>query len=612
MEQPVIDYLTKQVQIDRNVVTFRSLSRQFNLHVNAAKNNLAAFHAASRNSSDPVYATYMLTGELARPKEPPSQSQQDKMEVDSDGPDGPAASGEERQAEEPDSEVVPLTKVLLVGENDVEQAKAQYTRLFSQFVYSVSPAHLIDSSLICAPSEKVYEVDAKLKADASTLLGRLVGPHVHTGKPIALAPLPTKSVVTLAISPEPKQAATVKSEKQEDKPKLRPKDNSKPALKPKLSGFFDWGKAKTKQKEDGAKEKAKDEGEAKVTEKEKAKAEREDSKKSVTEVKEKKLSPSAAVTANGKFNEAASRGLKRKSTTPITSDEEVLQSAPRKKSPIAVKGKEKGTVKPLTSKSGTPKPSVTRRQPTLVLISDTSDTEDDGADSSVPAAMGKKKRNVRADKVVLSDSDEDEVRSKWKAKSKACSSAVDKSLQAMMDIDDDNVIKASRPTPTPESELEETEEEIEEEIPPETQTEDLVEDSEPERVAQRPRKKKQQKRSVPVGRNGLKKRRVMRTRTKTDEKGYMVTEDYSSYESVDEEEAEEPVKGKGKGKKGISASTKGKKSADENGKDTADTNAFKKDDSKSAKPAEKPAKARKSISRGGQGSLMNFFGAKTK
>ena len=80
----------------------------------------------------------------------------------------------------------------------------------------------------------------------------------------------------------------------------------------------------------------------------------------------------------------------------------------------------------------------------------------------------------------------------------------------------DEVIKASRPDSDADTELDE-------EAPPETQTEDVVEDSEPERAKQRPRKKRQQKRPVPLGRNGLKKRRVMRTRTKMDEKGYMGT-----------------------------------------------------------------------------------------
>lgn len=79
----------------------------------------------------------------------------------------------------------------------------------------------------------------------------------------------------------------------------------------------------------------------------------------------------------------------------------------------------------------------------------------------------------------------------------------------------DEVIKASRADSDVDTEL------GEEEVPPETQTEDFVEDSEPERAKQRPKKKKQQKKPVPVGRNGLKKRRVLRTRTKTDEKGYM-------------------------------------------------------------------------------------------
>ena len=87
------------------------------------------------------------------------------------------------------------------------------------------------------------------------------------------------------------------------------------------------------------------------------------------------------------------------------------------------------------------------------------------------------------------------------------------------------------------------------------------------------------KKQVPVGSNGLKKRRVVKSRMKTDDKGYfgarrfpysgselsvfiihtrlvlyfIVTEDYSSYESVDEEAPplEKPAKGKGKGKKAI-------------------------------------------------------------
>lgn len=100
----------------------------------------------------------------------------------------------------------------------------------------------------------------------------------------------------------------------------------------------------------------------------------------------------------------------------------------------------------------------------------------------------------------------------------------------------------------------------------------------------KPKRKRKAKKIVPVGRNGLKKRRVEKTRTGFDEKGYMgmfffisshpssvifsvacdvliqlllsllkktVTEDYSSYESVSDEDAEgtkTSAKPKGKGK----------------------------------------------------------------
>ncbi|KAH9938597.1 DNA polymerase subunit Cdc27-domain-containing protein [Fomitopsis serialis] len=567
MEQPVVDYLTKQIQIGRNVVTFRSLSRHFNIHVNAAKNTLAAFHAASHSSSEPVYATYMLTGEVTPPATRVSQLQQDDMEVDNEEP---TTSRElQDQEQEPDSEVVPLTRVLLVGENDVERAKAQYIRVLSQVVYSLSPARLIVRQGLRSRS--------KLKVDASVLLGRLVGLHVHVGKPVVLTPLPVKASVAPATETSQKQvvqrqATDTKSGQPEDKPKFKPKE-AKSALKPRASGILDWGKAKAKQKDEGAKEKEKAQEADETREKGQI--------KKATPVEE-------ASKKNGK------RGVKRKSALPASDEEEGVQDgAPRKKSPVTSKPKGKETVKdekPSTSSSSSAKASAIRRKSTRAVMLD---SDDDESHSPTPAPPTKEVAKAKS-------KDED---SRRKTKTKVRSSVIDKSLKAMMDIDDDEVDKASRPASVPESEVE-----TEEEAPPDTQTEDVIDDSEPERMKQRPQKKKKQaKKPVPVGRNGLKKRRVMRTRTKTDEKGYMVTEDYSSYESVDEEEAEEPAKGKGKGKKGASVSTKGKKNAGEDGKDAGDAKEASQEDKKPGKTARKPPKDRKSAGKAGQGTLTNFF-----
>lgn len=166
----------------------------------------------------------------------------------------------------------------------------------------------------------------------------------------------------------------------------------------------------------------------------------------------------------------------------------------------------------------------------------------------------------------------------------------------------EDVEMASEPEPEPKPEL-----------PAEEDEDDQVDAPKP-----KPRKRKEKK-VIPVGRNGLKKKRVVKSRMTVDAKGYMgtsrnfdlpilhvlttrmalVTEDYSSYESVDEEEEEAPKKPKGKKASGTSA--KEKKDADEDGA-----------------PKRKPVartgsvKGKSSSSKGGQGNLKDFFGKPKK
>lgn len=82
--------------------------------------NLAAFYAASHSSPDSVYATYMLTGEAAPSNRQTLRLSQDEMDVDMDGPTASEEAREEQEGDEPDSEPVPLIRVLLVGEDDLE------------------------------------------------------------------------------------------------------------------------------------------------------------------------------------------------------------------------------------------------------------------------------------------------------------------------------------------------------------------------------------------------------------------------------------------------------------------------------------------------------------
>jgi len=153
---------------------------------------------------------------------------------------------------------------------------------------------------------------------------------------------------------------------------------------------------------------------------------------------------------------------------------------------------------------------------------------------------------VKKGAIVSDDDEDDDVKPRKNRLRKRLSSVeleasdseADKSLRAMMDIDDSEVIRVSKSNATaipksedpPESDsaTQDTEE------PSQLVDTPMDEDSDPAPKV-KPRKRKEKK-VVPVGRNGLKKKRILKSRSMTDAKGYWATEDYSSYESVDEEE----------------------------------------------------------------------------
>lgn len=89
----------------------------------------------------------------------------------------------------------------------------------------------------------------------------------------------------------------------------------------------------------------------------------------------------------------------------------------------------------------------------------------------------------------------------------------------------DQVIKMSRlSSRRPDDAVDETSDEIDltdVEIPISSAAEE--EDEEEEEDLKPQTKKRKPKKVVPIGRNGLKKRRVMKSRTTTDSKGYMRT-----------------------------------------------------------------------------------------
>ncbi|KAJ6580930.1 DNA polymerase subunit Cdc27 [Mycena capillaripes] len=493
--QLIRDYLTKQLLIEKNIVTYRSLSRVLALNVNAAKNELAEFHA---NDGQNLAATYLLSGQT---QPVPQRKRYDDDDVDMDDRN---LYEDDEDDEGDDGEYVPQTEIVLVGERELKSAQAQFITLDSIHVYSLSPSVIRDAGLLCTPTEIVRNLDSKKGSELATVVGKVISANVT----VSNKPLPSWGGRKAPPPPAagPSKAAAVKKE-EDPKAKEKEKEKAKPE-KPKPTGKLDFSKAKTKP------------------------LKKEEEKPAKTEPKPKVASRTPSVASaigekvQAKMDESKKRGTKRKSALASDSEEEVAKPA-----------------KPVVQ-----------------------------AQSSVRVRKG----------VVLSDDEDDEPQPVRKGKGKASvpqsDSETEKDLRAMMDIDDDAVTRASRDA------------DLEPELEPEDDPMDADADAEPSKPA--PTKRKPKK-AVPVGKNGLKKKRIVKSKSRIDEKGYMVTEDYSEYESVDEEEPAPPPKGKAKAKE----------------KSTTDAAPAK------LKPAPKPVPAKAKpkpsggSSKGGQQTgLASFFG----
>ncbi|KAJ7780226.1 DNA polymerase subunit Cdc27 [Mycena maculata] len=482
--QPVRDYLTKQLLIENNIVTYRSLSRALTLNVNAAKNELADFHA---NDGEKLAATYLLSGRI----QPASNHSED---VDMD--DG--------ESEGFEAEDVDCTEMLLVGERELESAQAQFIELESIHIYSLSPAVIRDAGLLCTPTEIVRNLDHKKGAELAAAVGKVIASNV-TVSTKALPSWGGRKAPPPVAGPSKVAASTSAVKKEED---AKHKEKAKPE-KPKATGKLDFSKAKTKplKKEEDKPVKPETKPEVATTIGEKVQAKVAESK----------------------------RGVKRKSALASDSEEE-----------------EKVVVKP--AKPAVKDQSSVRVRKGVIL----SDDEDD-----VPAAAAARK---------------------GKGKATAAASEAEKNLRAMMDIDDNAVTRASRDTPA----------EPDEEPDTDMATTDVNMsdgESKPAPVKRKPKK------VVPIGKNGLKKKRVVKSKMHLDEKGYMVSQDYSEYESVEEEEEEEEPAPKGKGKGKAKAKVV---------EDSAPTKA--KTAAKPAPPAKTKPKPGGSSKPGQQAGLASFFG----
>ncbi|KMP09082.1 hypothetical protein CIRG_08763 [Coccidioides immitis RMSCC 2394] len=207
-------YLAEKVISDQEHVTYRALSRALNVHCNHAKRMLYEFHR-HENSKKPksVNATYLLTGVLAKQNGRPGRG------TLRDGDDeimqsSPFVSSQVAPDDASSEEEIPVTSVLLVREDELEDAKRRFMTLYSIFIYSVQPTSPTDLNVLADITSLVSTKDPLQYGPGYGMIqNKNVKRRTGPIPPPASIPSPTK--------PKAPKVAPIK---QEDKPQTQKED----------------------------------------------------------------------------------------------------------------------------------------------------------------------------------------------------------------------------------------------------------------------------------------------------------------------------------------------------------------------------------------------------
>ncbi|KAG9039402.1 hypothetical protein FRB95_010691 [Tulasnella sp. JGI-2019a] len=560
------DYLAKAISQNK-IITFRLLSRELSIHVNEAKNELAAYHAASRSSPQPTYATFLLSGDVTiEPKitEPTGDSQESN----------PASTQpqEDVKVETDNKDAVRFERrITLAGESDVEVVKAQYTRLLCVHIYSISATHIKDCNALAAPMERVRTIDGERGVDHARKVGMTVAPNAKWSKALPKSATVAKAQ---ALPPDAKDPSKALTSSKQTAPAPEPK---------KKTGLLDWSKSKPKDK-------------AAAADHPKPKVKTEETgidSKTLTKLKSNDKSP--APSPKVKVEEAANDLKPKGKEDAVSTSKETLkvsEAAPKKRVSTArpLSKQANGPPQPGPSRDTTAKPaskqitnSTSKKgtlQDSMMHRPDTTAATTAGVDSTNTSDSGRSSITPRLKKGRITSDEEDEedeapVKRPFGAKRKSVALTSDDE-----DEEDGRRDSAKRKklvkgkSATEERRKAEAEkkkqlermmdDEEEEEEEGEGKEEDAVEedihgsgnDSAPEHVPHTkairgmpkkdkptgidvPNKPRKRKEKVPIGSNGKPKKKVTRTEKTKNAKGFDVMKDVSDWETDSQAQTEE-------------------------------------------------------------------------
>ncbi|KAJ9303640.1 hypothetical protein DTO217A2_6856 [Paecilomyces variotii] len=257
-------YLAENVLSERRTVTYRLLSRALRVHSNLAKQMLYDFHRSENaKKAQSVNATYVITG-VQKPPEKPATNGHAKDGEDEVMQSSPFMSSMPQP--EVAEEEIRTTSMILVREEDLEDAKSTFQSIHSIHIYSLQPTILQDLNVL---TDVGREISATYANEDPLELGQLWGmiqnENVKRRKGVRPPPAPAKAAApkpvpattpSLKKEEPPQKTKDERAERAEPKPPAKQSTESKPSEKPtslkreRSDIFSSFAKAKPKQKKE--------------------------------------------------------------------------------------------------------------------------------------------------------------------------------------------------------------------------------------------------------------------------------------------------------------------------------------------------------------------------
>lgn len=232
-------FLAARVLNDNKLVTYRLLSRELEIHVNKAKEYLAAFHETeNRKRQGSCHATYLVTGV------PKPLVQISRVKIDKDDDTYMESSPVPQVTQNEDEETVKTFSVILATEEELEGVKESLKEITSIHIYSVEPGPIKDLLAISDASTELYSrfpaLDAAEKAKIYGITLNKYAKKRDGAPPPPPPPQPTKSsTYVVPVKKEPTLSAT---------PAATSTSTAKDTKKDAKKDFFGSIKAKDAQK----------------------------------------------------------------------------------------------------------------------------------------------------------------------------------------------------------------------------------------------------------------------------------------------------------------------------------------------------------------------------